>query len=79
MNRIKQYLGVVWMALAILLVLFMVYQAYLKVDAATAGITKTNTLLQWVIILLVFIPICAGLFIFGKYALDKEYDRIDKI
>ena len=77
MNKIKQYLGFVWMVLSVVLVLFMLYQAYIKVDAAAAGISKTNTLLQWVIILLVFLPICAGLFIFGKYALAKEYDRLD--
>ncbi len=77
MNKIKQYLGFVWMVLSVVLVLFMLYQAYIKVDAAAAGISKTNTLLQWVIILLVFLPICAGLFIFGKYALAKEYDRMD--
>ena len=76
-NKIKQYLGFVWMVLSVVLVLFMLYQAYIKVDAAAAGISKTNTLLQWVIILLVFLPICAGLFIFGKYALAKEYDRMD--
>ena len=61
------------MLLSVFLVLFMIYQAYLKVDAATAGVLKTNTLLQWVIILLVFIPICAGLFVFGRYALNGEY------
>jgi hypothetical protein len=73
-NKLKQYLGVVWMVLSIGLVIFMVYQAYLKVEAAAPGVTKTNTLLQWIIILLVFIPICTGLFIFGRYAMNKEYE-----
>jgi len=75
MKSIKKYLGIVWMFLSILLVAFMLNQAYDKVNLAPAGVLKTNTLLQWIIILMVFIPICAGLFIFGKYALGGEYER----
>ncbi len=67
-----------WMTLAVALVLFMFWQAYLKVSLATDGIMRTNTLLQWIIILLVFIPICAGLFIFGRYALNREFDELEK-
>jgi len=78
MNKIKQVLGVLWMILAVVLVLFMFRQAYLKVSLATAGIMRTNTLLQWIIILLVFIPICIGLFIFGRYALNREFDELEK-
>jgi hypothetical protein len=32
--------------------------------------------LQWVIILLIFIPICVGFFIFGSYASKGEYDHL---
>lgn len=71
-------MGALWMTLAVALVLFMFWQAYLKVSLATAGILRTNTLLQWIIILLVFIPICAGLFIFGRYALNREFDELEK-
>ena len=67
-----------WMTLAVALVLFMFWQAYLKGSLATDGIMRTNTLLQWIIILLVFIPICAGLFIFGRYALNREFDELEK-
>ncbi|MEP7324292.1 MAG: DUF6814 family protein [Saprospiraceae bacterium] len=74
MNNIKRSLGIVWMILSIVLVIFMIYEAYLKVVAATPGVTRTNTFLQWIIILLVFIPICTGLFIFGRYAMNREYD-----
>ena len=74
MKSVKKYLGIVWMILSILLVGFMLYQAVDKVGMAPAGALKTNTMLQWIIILLVFIPICVGLFIFGKYALGGEYD-----
>jgi hypothetical protein len=53
----------------------MCWQAYEKIDAATAK-AKTNTILQWGIILLVFIPICIGLVIFGYYALKNEYRHL---
>ena len=77
MNKIKQVLGPVWMSLSILLVVFRIYQAVLKVSATAPGVARTNTLLQWVIILLVFIPICTGLFIFGKYAMEKEFEKLN--
>lgn len=65
------------MILAVALVFFMGYQAYAKVNLAPGGIARTNTLLQWIIILTVFIPICVGLFIFGKYAFRKEFDHLE--
>ncbi|WP_439554804.1 DUF6814 family protein [Dyadobacter sp.] len=37
---------------------------------------RTNTTLQWFIIILIFIPICAGLVIFGYYAWKGEYDHL---
>lgn len=77
MNKLKQIVGVLCMILSVVLVFFMIYQAYFKVNLAPEGIARTNTLLQWIIILLVFIPICGGLFIFGKYALRKEFDNLE--
>jgi heme/copper-type cytochrome/quinol oxidase subunit 2 len=76
MNTIKRILGVVWIVLAPVLVIFMFNQASEKVAAATEGIARTNTLLQWAIILIIFIPICVGLVIFGLYAVKGEYDHL---
>jgi len=73
MNNIKRYLGYIWMLLAPIIVGFMIYQACLKISLAPDGIVKTNTILQWVIILIIFIPICIGFFIFGKYAATGDY------
>lgn len=75
MNTLKKYLGILWMLMAPLLIAFMVWQAYLKVAAAT-GDAKTNVALQWGIILAVFIPICIGFFIFGKYSYQGEYAHL---
>ncbi len=76
MSSIKKILGLVWMILGPVIILFLIQQAYEKIGIAEVGIDKTNTALQWSIIILIFIPICAGLVIFGKYAWDGEYDKL---
>lgn len=73
MNAIKKLLGYVWMLLAPCIILFLVYEAYDKIAKAPAALLS-NVILQWVIILLIFTPICVGLFIFGTYASKGEYD-----
>lgn len=76
MNAIKKFLGFIWIILSPLLVIFMFQQAIDKVGKAAEGVTRTNTLLQWSIILIIFIPICIGLAIFGYYALKGEYAHL---
>lgn len=75
MNSVKKLLGYVWMLLAPTIICFLLYQATEKI-AAAASIHKANVTLQWVIILLVFTPICVGFFIFGKYASTNEYEHL---
>lgn len=74
MNAIKRILGIVWMALAPALVIFLIWQAAEKIGRAVAD--KPNVILQWVIILVIFIPICTGLFIFGWYSFKGYYDHL---
>jgi hypothetical protein len=76
MKNIKKSLGLLWMILGPASILFMFIQAVNKVGLAADGIEKTNTLLQWGIILFIFIPIAAGLVIFGFYAFKGEYDKL---
>lgn len=76
MNILKRILGVVWIVLGPMIILFLVMQAIEKIAAAAEGIARTNTTLQWSIIIIIFIPICAGLMIFGYYGLKGEYDRL---
>jgi len=73
MNTIKKLLGYVWMLMAVCVILFLVYEAYDKISKATAT-SQSNVILQWVIILLVFTPICIGLFMLGTYSSKGEYD-----
>jgi heme/copper-type cytochrome/quinol oxidase subunit 2 len=75
MNAIKKYLGIIWMLLAPAVVIFMAWQAVDKVGKA-AEAAKSNVTLQWVIILFIFIPICAGLFIFGWYSFKGYYNQL---
>jgi hypothetical protein len=75
MNNLKKYLGIVWMVLAPLIVIFMGWQAWEKIGLAT-GAAKANVALQWVIIMAVFIPICIGFFIFGKYSFEGAYAHL---
>jgi hypothetical protein len=76
MNALKKILGIVWIILGPASIIFMFMQAFEKIGLAEEGVHKTNTALQWGIILFIFIPISAGLVIFGYYALKGEYDKL---
>jgi len=76
MNALKKGLGLFWMLLGPASIIFMFIQALDKVGLAAEGVAKTNTALQWGIILFIFIPISAGLVIFGYYAYKGEYDQL---
>ena len=76
MNGLKKILGLVWMLLGPVIILFLIMQAIDKIGIAAEGIARTNTTLQWSIIILIFIPICAGLVIFGYYAWKGEYEQL---
>ncbi|MCE7060908.1 DUF6814 family protein [Dyadobacter sp. CY343] len=76
MNALKKFLGLVWMLLGPVIILFLFMQASDKIGLAAEGIDRTNTTLQWSIIILIFIPICAGLVIFGYYAWKGEYEHL---
>jgi len=88
MNIIKKALGLVWLLLgpfAAYLLISQAIKAIAKADTVLAAATsdkarvvaeaaKTNTTLQWGIIVLIFVPVAIGLVIFGKYSLQGEYD-----
>lgn len=75
MNHIKRFLGIIWMLLSPAVIVFLVWQAGDKIRAATES-AKSNVTLQWAIILVIFLPISIGLFIFGYYALKGYYDHL---
>ena len=72
MNQLKKWLGIVWMLLGPVAI-------YYLIKTAAAEIAKTpvtNTVIQWAVFVVIFIPIAIGLVIFGYYAFKGEYDRL---
>lgn len=90
MKSLKRNLGYVWMGLGPAVMVFMLWQAMDKISMArqqvnlvAAGTAKdaassivTNTILQWSIIIAIFLPIALGMIIFGKYAKEGAYDTL---
>lgn len=75
MNSLKKYLGIVWMILAPAIIVFLFWQAIDKISMAT-DTTRANITLQWSIILIIFLPICIGLAIFGSYSFKGYYNQL---
>ncbi|PWS32357.1 DUF6814 family protein [Pedobacter paludis] len=76
MNALKKFLGIIWMVTGPLAMAFLIVQAIQKVGLTHTDIERTNTILQWAIILFIFFPISIGLVIFGFYAVKGEYDKL---
>ena len=76
MNALKKFLGLIWMLLGPVAMTFLFIQAIDKVGLTHTEIERTNTILQWGIILFIFLPISLGLMIFGFYAWRGEYDQL---
>lgn len=72
MNSIKRYLGIVWMLLGPVAIVFLIYTALAEIAKKPVIDTK----IQWGVFVIVFIPIAIGLMIFGYYAYMGEYDHI---
>jgi purine-cytosine permease-like protein len=69
MKNIKKYAGVLWIIMGPLAV-------YYLIKTAAAEISKKpviDTKIQWIVFVVIFIPIAIGLMIFGWYAMKGEY------
>ena len=75
MDRLKKYLGLVWMAIGPVLFFMLLIAAYNNINGHVKG--DISSPVPWIIILVIFLPIAAGLSIFGWYAFKKEFDDID--
>jgi hypothetical protein len=74
MNTIKRFAGIVW-------ILMGPFAIFYLIKTASEEITKKpviDTKIQWIVFVVIFIPIAIGLMIFGWYALKGEYDRLPK-
>jgi hypothetical protein len=72
MNAVKKYLGIVWILLGPVAIYYLLKTAAGEI----AKKPEIDTKIQWAVFLIVFIPIAAGLVIFGYYALKGEYDHL---
>jgi len=73
MNALKKFLGIIWMLLSIAAAYFIIHAPFVNIKSE--GKLDINKPLPWVIIIIVFLPVAAGLFLFGYYALKGEYSR----
>jgi purine-cytosine permease-like protein len=72
MNTIKRFAGIVWILMGPIAI-------YYLIKTASEEITKKpvlDTKIQWIVFVVIFIPVVFGLMIFGWYALKGEYDHL---
>lgn len=72
MNNIKKYLGLLWMALAIIIYSILLKTAFMQIMAKPS----TDTIIQWSIFVIIFLPIAIGFLIFGWLAFKNAYDKL---
>lgn len=72
MNALKKLLGLVWMLTGIALMLGLPYQTIQKLTSDSAS---AEDYVFWLVIMVIFLPIAAGLVLFGRYAWAGEYDK----
>lgn len=78
MNSIKRYLGIIWMILGPASIIYGVIQAAAELSPSAKTAPTQETYTFWIIILIIFIPIAAGISLMGYYALQGDYDRLPK-
>ncbi|OQP67914.1 DUF6814 family protein [Niastella populi] len=72
MNQVKKWLGIVWILLGPFAILYLI-----KTAAGEIGKSPdTNTIIQWAVFVIIFLPIAIGMVIFGYYSLKGEYDHL---
>ena len=72
MNTIKRIVGILWIILGPLAIFYLIKTAAEEIAKKPVIDTK----IQWIVFVVIFIPIAIGLMIFGWYALKGEYDKL---
>ena len=72
MNSIKRFVGILWIILGPLAIFYLIKTALEEISKKPVIDTK----IQWIVFVVIFIPIAIGLMIFGWYAFKGEYDRL---
>lgn len=75
MELLKKYLGIVWIALGL-------YVGYDRIIDSLTKIGSANLedrVFGWVVLCVLVPIVVGGLILFGKFALDGEYNEIDTV
>ncbi|MFN4808418.1 MAG: DUF6814 family protein [Bacteroidota bacterium] len=72
MNQIKRIGGLIWILLAVVAYAILLQTALTQINAKPS----TDTIIQWSIFAMIFLPIAIGLIIFGWLALKGDYDQL---
>jgi len=72
MNILKRYVGLLWIIMGPLAIFYLIKTAAEEIAKKPVIDTK----IQWIVFVVIFIPIAIGLMMFGWYALKGEYDKI---
>ena len=72
MNSVKRLAGIIWIVLGPLAIYYLVNTAISEIQKKPVIDTK----IQWIVFVVIFIPIAIGMMIFGWLALKGEYDHL---
>jgi purine-cytosine permease-like protein len=72
MNTIKKIAGVIWIALGPLAIYYLVTTAASEIRKKPVLDTK----IQWIVFVIIFVPIALGIMIFGYYSIKGGYDQL---
>ena len=72
MNSIKRFAGILWIILGPFAIFYLVKTALEEIAKKPVIDTK----IQWIVFVVIFIPIAIGFMIFGWYAFKGEYDQL---
>lgn len=75
MGILKRVVGVLCMILAPVAAWLLTSEGIKKIAAATPA-DKTDTTTQWLILIIIFLPVMAGLLLFGLYAVKGEFEEL---
>ena len=73
MDKLRRYLGIIWMFIGPVLFIMLLISAIDNVNSDVKG--DISNPIPWIIILAIFLPIAIGLTIFGWYALKGDYNK----
>ncbi len=72
MNSFKRYMGLVWMVVGVVVYIILLKTAVDQISAKPL----MDTIVQWSIFTIIFLPITIGFLIFGWLAFKGAYDRL---